>query len=322
MTIRRAVEGLALVAVATGALGVVVHYLGPESNKLILLSSFVPLLVVVGIAGTLVLAAIRAWRSALIGLLVVLAGVWTQLPLFVPSRPSFPDRVAGEPITFLQANIRLGEADAEGVVDLVRQHDADVVTVEELTDDAVVRLREAGIDELLPEQYLKPRPEGGGGTGIYSRFPLRNAEPLGRFAMENLVADLEVGDGRTVLLAAVHPMPPYPEPAWRWAAEMEKLGVLLRERASAGTPVIVSGDFNSTWSHTRYRSLLTDGFVDAADQTGAGLLLSYPADTVYPAMIGIDRIITRGATVDRLARVDIPGSDHHGLVASVTPWFE
>ncbi|UYP19941.1 endonuclease/exonuclease/phosphatase family protein [Rhodococcus sp. Z13] len=322
MTIRRAVEGLALVAVATGALGVVVHYLGPESNKLILLSSFVPLLVVVGIAGTLVLAAIRAWRSALIGLLVVLAGVWTQLPLFVPSRPSFPDRVAGEPITVLQANIRLGEADAEGVVDLVRQHDADVVTVEELTDDAVVRLREAGIDELLPEQYLKPRPEGGGGTGIYSRFPLRNAEPLGRFAMENLVADLEVGDGRTVLLAVVHPMPPYPEPAWRWAAEMEKLGVLLRERASAGTPVIVSGDFNSTWSHTRYRSLLTDGFVDAADQTGAGLLLSYPADTVYPAMIGIDRIITRGATVDRPARVDIPGSDHHGLVASVTPWFE
>ncbi|SMG32123.1 Uncharacterized conserved protein YafD, endonuclease/exonuclease/phosphatase (EEP) superfamily [Rhodococcus rhodochrous J3] len=320
MTVRRVLHGLALGAVVVGALGVGVHYLGPESNKLILLSSFVPLLVAAGAVGLLILLALRAWRSAVVALLVVLAGVWTHLPLFVPSRPSFPERTAGEPIIVLQANIRLGEADAAGVVDLVRQYDADVLTVEELTDDAVTRLRAAGIDDLLPEQFVSPRPEGGGGTGIYSRFPLRDAEPLGRFAMQNLVADLDLGDGRTVVLAAVHPMPPYPEPAWQWAAEMEKLGVLLRERAGDDGPVIVSGDFNSTWSHTRYRALLTDGFVDAADQTGAGLLPSFPADAAYPAVIGIDRMITRDAVVNRLTRIDIPGSDHHGLVASVTPW--
>lgn len=321
MIFRRILHGLALVAVAVGAVGVAVHYLGPESNKLILLSSFVPLLVGVGVAGTVLAAVLKRWRSVAVGLVVVLAGIWTHVSLFVPSRPSFEDRAAGKPITLLQANIRLGEADADGVVDLIRQHDADVLTIEELTDDAVLRLRAAGIDDLLPEQFLVPHPEGGGGTGIYSRFPLNNEGSLGVFAMENLVVDLEVGDGRRVVLAAVHPLPPYPKPAWMWASEMEDLARLARERAPDGVPIIVSGDFNSTYSHTRYRSLLTDGFIDAADQTGAGLLPTFPADALYPPVIGIDRIITRYSVVDSLARTDIPGSDHHGLVASVTPFF-
>src|SRR5690606_20809607 len=140
---------------------------------------------------------------------------------------------------------------------------------------------------LLPHTHLEPRAEGGGGTGIYSRIPLSNPGSLGRFAMSNIVADLDLGDGRTVVVAAVHPRPPYPDAAWRWVTEMEKLEVLLRERAPGDGPVIVSGDFNSTYSHSRYRALLTDGFTDAVDQTGAGLLPTYPADAFYPAVIGI-----------------------------------
>lgn len=319
--VRRGVHLLGGAALLAGVVGVLVHYLGPESNKLIILASFVPLLVLAAVAGTVLLAVIRAWRSAAAGLVIVLAGVWTQLPLFVPDHPTLLGETAGEPITVVQANIRLGEADADAFVDLLRTHDADVVAVEELTDDAVRRLRDAGIDELLPEQFLAPVRSGGGGTGIYSRFPLHAPERLDGFSMANLTAELRVGDDMSVLFAAVHPTPPYPMPAWRWATEMERLADVLDDRQTRGLPVIMAGDVNSTFSHTRYRALLGDGFTDAADQVGAGTMATYPADRRYPAVIGIDHIITHSVVVDSLARIRIPGSDHHGLVATVTPHF-
>ncbi|MFD1811376.1 endonuclease/exonuclease/phosphatase family protein [Rhodococcus gannanensis] len=306
-------------AIAVAALAAVAHVVGPESNKLIILSSFVPLLLVIGIVGLVALAAVRAWRTLVVGVVVVLAGVSMQVPLYVRDAPEAV--TGGGSIRLLQANIRLGEADLDALVDLVRSRSVDVLTVEELTDSAVDGLRIAGLDDLLPETYLVPKGSGGGGTGIYSRFPLRDAELLGDFSMANLVTKMDVGDGRTVTLAAVHPMPPYPSPSWMWATEMEKLRTLLHERAADGDPVVVSGDFNSTYSHSRYRDILTDGFADAGEQAGAGLVATYPADRWYPPVIAIDRIVLKDAVVGEYERVELPGSDHYGIFATVTPEF-
>src|SRR5690606_35769288 len=60
--VRRGVHLLGGAALLAGVIGVLVHYLGPESNKLIILASFVPLLVLAAVAGTVSLAVIRAWR--------------------------------------------------------------------------------------------------------------------------------------------------------------------------------------------------------------------------------------------------------------------
>jgi endonuclease/exonuclease/phosphatase (EEP) superfamily protein YafD len=116
-------------------------------------------------------------------------------------------------------------------------------------------------------------------------------------------------------------MPPHPSPSWMWATEVEKLRDLLHERAADGDPVVVSGDFNSTFSHSRYRDLLTDGFVDAGEQAGAGLVPTYPADRWYPPVIAIDRVVLKNAVVGEYERVDLPGSDHYGIFATVTPQF-
>lgn len=305
-------------AVAVAALGVLVFYAGPESNTLIIASSFVPLMLGVGLLGSVVLAATRSWRTLAVAVAVVLAGAFTQAPLFVSNTP---DTVAGEGFRVMQANIRLGEADASALVEQVRVHSIDVLTVQELTASAVQRLDAAGLAALLPYRFVEPK-DGGGGTGIYSRFPLTEQESLGRFAMSNLVATADIGGGRSVTLASVHPMPPYPSPAWMWASEMGKLNGLLHEQATDGNPMIVGGDFNSTYSHSRFRAILTDGFTDAAEQTGAGFVMTYPADTWYPALIGIDHIVTNMATVTEFERIEIEGSDHHGLVATVTPHFD
>lgn len=36
-----------------------------------------------------------------------------------------------------------------------------------------------------------------------------------------------------------------------------------------------------------------------------------------PGLVGIDHILTRGATATALERIELPGSDHHGLVAGI-----
>ncbi|WP_260684306.1 endonuclease/exonuclease/phosphatase family protein [Rhodococcus sp. KBS0724] len=315
--VRRAAYIAGVGAVAVAALGVLVFYVGPESNTLIIASSFVPLMLGVGLLGLVALAATRSWRTLAMGVVVLVAGAFTQAPLFVSNTP---DTVAGDAIRVMQANIRLGEADPDALVEQVRSHSIDVLTIQELTDSAVERLGAAGLTELLPYRFVEPK-DGGGGTGIYSRFPLSEQESLGHFAMSNLVATADIGDGRNVTVAAVHPMPPYPSPAWMWASEMGKLNGLLHEQAADGNPMIVGGDFNSTYSHSRFRAILTDGFTDAAEQTGAGFVMTYPADTWYPALIGIDHIVTNRATVTEFERIEIEGSDHHGLVATVTPHF-
>lgn len=306
-------------AVCVAALGVLVFYAGPESNTLIIASSFVPLTLGLGVVGLLALAATRSWRTLVVGIVVVLAGAFTQAPLFIANTSDQVSETEG--IRLMQANIRLGGADPDALVDQIRSQSIDVLTIQELTDSAVDALATAGLSELLTFEFLEPK-EGGGGTGIYSRFPLTGQESLGRFAMSNLVAKADIGDGRTVTLASVHPMPPYPSPAWMWASEMGKLNGQLHERAADGDPMIVGGDFNSTYSHSRFRAILTGGFTDAAEQAGAGFVMTYPADAWYPAVIGIDHIVMNRAVVSEFERIEIEGSDHHGLVATVTPQFQ
>jgi endonuclease/exonuclease/phosphatase (EEP) superfamily protein YafD len=95
---------------------------------------------------------------------------------------------------------------------------------------------------------------------------------------------------------------------------------MLRSEVSTATSmsnVIVSGDFNSTRSHSKFRHILDAGYEDAADVTGSGLIPTYPTDKSYPPVVGIDHVLTRGARATALEPVSILGSDHAGLVAEI-----
>ncbi|WP_235065521.1 endonuclease/exonuclease/phosphatase family protein [Mycolicibacterium iranicum] len=298
-------------------LGVAAHFVGPVSTAVTLLASFTPLFVVLAMVSAVALAATRFWFAALAALAIVAVGVGSQLPLYVGRNPGASAETPR--IRLLQANLRLGEADPRAVVDLVRARRVDVLTVAELTGSAVEKLAAAGIEQLLPFKYLHPR-YGGGGEGIYSRYPLTDTAELPGLQHSNLRATIRVPGARPVAVYALHPLPPYPEPAWRWAGELETIGAIL---AAEEHPLIVGADFNSTYDHQRYRRLLSsssrDGVaaVDAAEYLGSGIVATFPADRWFPAVLAIDKIVARGATPLSFDRVDLPGSDHHGVVGDV-----
>jgi len=278
----------------------------------VVLATFAPYLMAAAPLAGLVLLAGRAGWIALAALVVTVAAISLELPLYVASGGS----ADGPRLTMLTANVRYGNADAAALVATVRTQHVDVLTVQELTPDEVARLHAAGLDQLLPAHELDAR-SGAGGVGLWSRYDLVGGAQHSGFTFALVSARLVMrpgsNDGPTVF--AAHIIAPIQSGPTRWAQELSRLHGILRTQP-AGT-VLVGGDFNSTDDHAQFRRLLTGGYHDAADQAGAGTTRSYPADRWFPPLIGIDHVLARGARATRARTVSVRGSDHRGLLVDI-----
>lgn len=305
-----------VVLVGAGAAGVAAHHSPLTSSTASRIAAFTPLLVLASIVGLAALLAARRRLGAVLATVVVAAGVATQVPLYVGSASARADD-----LVVMQANIYLGTADTDALAATVRAEKVDILTVVELTDAALTRLRSSTLAATLGYSFTHALPDGRG-IGIFSRFPLVEGMVLEHFRLGNVraVADID-GHGRHAVYA-LHPLPPWPEPAWRWQSELSRLSSILRAET---LPTIVGADMNSTWDHRQFRELLrghgpdgSPGLLDAAELTGAAAAATYPANRRIPPMLGIDHVMTRGGPVPTSLRtVDLPGSDHRGVVATV-----
>ncbi len=115
------------------------------------------------------------------------------------------------------------------------------------------------------------------------------------------------------------PWCPWPQSIVGWQADIAKLPSTLSDvAAEAGDgAVAVGGDFNSTIDMRQFRELLTHGYRDAVWQAGSGRPFTYPANKWYPPVLGIDHILTRNATAVSTSTVELPGTDHRALLATV-----
>ncbi|MEO9139951.1 MAG: endonuclease/exonuclease/phosphatase family protein [Jatrophihabitans sp.] len=303
---------MALVALAVAALGLLLHRIPTSWKPTIVLTTFAHDLMWAAPVAVILAGLGRRW--ILFGIAVVVMALMLLVQV-APNRTTDAPS-AGPRLTVLQANLRLGHADPRAVVKLVKSHDVDLLATEELTDGAQDALEKAGISALLPFRFTAPLPDGGGGLGMWSRYPLSNTINEPAFWLGILHATVSLPQGPTMTFAAVHLTPPYPYPARRWNAEIAHLRALL-PTLTAG-PVIAAGDYNATTDHQQFRALMRAGFADGADQAGAGYQRSYPADRWFGPLIAIDHVLTRSAVATSVETVDLPGSDHRGLLARVT----
>ena len=121
----------------------------------------------------------------------------------------------------------------------------------------------------------------------------------------------------TVVVA--HITGPWPQPIDGWRRDVDRLPATLHDVAeqTRGGPVIVAGDMNSTTDMRPFRGLLRNGYRDAAEQSGAGIKPTFPADSRLPPFIAIDHLLTRSCTATSLRTIKIAGSDHRGLAATL-----
>jgi endonuclease/exonuclease/phosphatase (EEP) superfamily protein YafD len=271
------------------------------------LLSFTPLVAAAAPLGSLLL---RRKGAAAATVLAGAAMAAVVLPRAVRCRQP---EARGPVLRVLTANLLVGRASQEAVVDLVRRTAADALFLQELTDDAVTRLKQAGLNELLPHQVTDLRGEGSHGAGIYARFPLSEGLLATPIPAAPLTAELALPTGQRVELFCAHPHPPTPPSSRRSVARWrEELAVMP---APADPPRVLAGDFNATFDHVQFRRLLRLGHVDAADQTGNGLVPTWGPGG-RPALLTIDHILVDPRCAVLATSVHaLPGSDHRAVCA-------
>ncbi len=308
--LRVGVDLLARIATLTGAVGVALHFNRSSSRLVVLAASGAPYLMSSALVAAVAFVAVRRRRGAAVALAVLAIGIWTQAPLYV-GRSGAED---GPAITVMQANLLFDGADPSTLVDEVRARGVTVLTVNELTPAAVEGLGRAGLDRLLPHRYLAPG-RTATGTGIWSSYPLSETVEYDGFVLNQISATAHVPDAGPLTVFAFHPVPPV-FGTEVWADELSRLHAIL-ERSPADRPAIVGGDFNATYDHRQFRVMLSGRFGDAAEQAGAGHLVTYPTDKRWPPLVGIDHILVAGGRATAVQTVGLPGADHRALVAQV-----
>ncbi|MFC9898254.1 endonuclease/exonuclease/phosphatase family protein [Nocardia sp. NPDC127579] len=291
------------------AAGVAVHFSRSSWQVLVLAASGAPYLMCFAVLAVIGFAALRARAGAAVAVFVAAAGLWTQVPLYAGDA----DAVDGPEVTVMQANLLFEGADPAALVAEVRARGVSILTVNELTPAALDDLARAGLDQVLPHRHVSPG-RTATGTGIWSSHPLSDTIEFDGYVLNQLAATATIPGVGPVSVYAFHPVPPvYGTDVW--SDELSRLRAIL-DRAP-NRPALVGGDLNATFDHFQFRAMLSGRFHDAAEQSGAGHLVTYPTDKPYPPMVGIDHILVADGRATAVETVPLPGADHRALIARV-----
>ncbi|MCC3764186.1 endonuclease/exonuclease/phosphatase family protein [Glycomyces sp. TRM65418] len=303
-----------------GTAGVVgyaaVRLFGLETGFLLVTTvAFVPYAVLAALVGAGLQAALRHWAAAALTAVVALALALLLVPRVVADDQPAAD---GAALTVMSVNLYVGNASLDHVMDLVEEHEPDLLSVQELTPGAADRLAELGLAERMPHTILEPD-DLAIGTGLYSVHPLERIETVGREGIfYQIAAEVDMPEGTDLRFMAVHPAAPASaERIPLWEEDFANL-----PRPDGGLPWVLAGDFNATLDHDNMRDLLGAGYVDAAEASGAGLEPTWQPTGGYlgglipiPA-VTLDHVFAEtGVAILGWEVLDKDGSDHAPVVA-------
>lgn len=314
-TASRVLRGSAIALVAASAVTLLARQTCWQPGPLVVAVAATPYLVLAGVAAGALAAATRAWLVLALAVAVTVTAGATQAPLFTRDAAPAPGPVVAAPVLRVaSANLRFGQADLQQLLRLVRDERVDVLAFQEMTPEAAGALSRSGLEVLLPHRYAVPM-RGPHGGGLWSRWPLTDQRRIGGLAA-NVVATADVPGWGPVTFASVHPAAPNPLATAHWRAE--QLEVADDLSALPGT-VVAAGDYNATVDHVGLRRLAAAGFGNAAAQSGAGLVRTWPHERLLPLpLFGIDHVLSRGpVTATSVRAYQIAGTDHAALVVEL-----
>jgi endonuclease/exonuclease/phosphatase family metal-dependent hydrolase len=295
----------------------VARVLDTGNGTMIRIESFTPLalplyavLLVLLLVGAARLPGAR--KPAMVAAALALAGLcvhaWWFAPQVVGADPE-PAQGA-ERITVMNANLYEGRADAEEVVDAVRDNHVNILVLEEITPDLLAQMDAAGLAELLPERVGEPDYMVAG-TMILANRPLTD-----HVRLRTTFQGWEAKYG-TLTVLGVHPVAPVDPAGWR----ADHAAIL--KQAEVDHADLIVGDMNATPDHDVMHRLDDAGYRDAGEVSNEGWQPTWPANHVgilplLPPLVRIDHVMI-GDSMASLGThtVDIEGTDHLALVATV-----
>lgn len=304
-----------VVALAFSVLTLIVRALPVSNIVTLVIAVAAPYTVFVAAVGLALAVLSRRVVLSIAAVIIVAVSLGIQVRWYYGGSPP-PDLGEHVEVRVLSSNLRYGRAEPEEFVDLARST-ADVITVTELTAEAVRGFHDAGIHDTFPYSILFPA-EKAGGNGIWSRHPLTPVSPTRYWNSGMVAARVGVsGAPAEVVVASVHVTSPIASfDSWRNAIVATKSRLEGLAGVGSGT-VIAAGDFNSTPDMSQFRDLLTNGYRDAVASTGAGLAPTFPSNGAVPPLITIDHVLIRRAEVVSVTAVSVSDTDHRALLATI-----
>jgi vancomycin resistance protein VanJ len=239
-------------------------------------------------------------------------------------------------LRLLSYNIHIEGVALAPMADLIREANADIVALQELTPPAADYFASAFASEY-PYQAFHPKSYDG--QGLMSRYPIVADEfwqdtslffPLGN--QESLLAI----NGQMLTVINVHPVHPGLNRTWYdsapHAGEVETILARANQAQAKGQLVIMLGDWNMTDQSTAYSRVISQ-YQDVFAQVGAGMGYTFPDWSTYGSRDrGIQTMLSVLGPFLRLdyvfcsawvlplsahAYTTAAGSDHRPLLAEV-----
>ncbi|WP_282609786.1 endonuclease/exonuclease/phosphatase family protein [Pelagibius sp. Alg239-R121] len=253
------------------------------------------------------LVLLRAPVRAMLAAALIMPGISGLAPA-LPAATSVLDPKADTDFTLVQLNLNFRNRTAKEAVRLIRESDADVVTLQEVS--FFVWQTVSDLNQDYPYSVVCQFRRVGA-VAVFSRLPF----PTGLGPVRGCIIGeglswirVEVGD-RTVTVASIHLHWPFP---FGQAAQVERLEGHLQ---ALPRPVVIGGDFNAApWSHSVNR---IGEAADASVVEGLRLTIYRPSLRWAPGLgLPIDHILV-GPELAAVSAVRGPavGSDHLPVIA-------
>ncbi len=266
------------------------------------------------LAATVVLLVLVALRRQWAACAVLAAAGALSAASVLPYAPrpfgAEPAATAAVPLKLLSINVSYRPFSARRLLETIREVDADVLVVQELTPHADGVL--AALDSEYPHNRKFPA-NGPYGIGLWSRYELESGATIAigrRPAIEARVR----GPSSSFTVIGVHLSAPMTQR--RAAARNQELLALAAHTAAIDGPLIVAGDFNATpYSPYFVEWLESTGLTDS--RRGRTLSVSWPT-TLPIAGIPIDHVaVNDGFTILSHRRLPNFESDHYGVLVEL-----
>jgi endonuclease/exonuclease/phosphatase (EEP) superfamily protein YafD len=266
--------------------------------------------VLVAIVCAVVFTVLQEWKFVPIA---IICAVLNAIYLGPYLRPASHVDADGPRLRLLHANVLKDNRDYGAVFDLVSKTKADLVVLQEVTDDwdnqtAVLKQKYSYIKSV-------PGPEGSG-IAVLSRFPFQDEKVLQLDASTHIAILVRVTvEGRPVTLLSLHPTTPITPKKFanrnRQFAEAAKL-----LNAAEGLKILV-GDLNTSMWSPYFRTLVEkSGLRDV--RVGFGLLTSWPMPLPSFLRLPIDHcLVSSDVTVKDVQIGNAVSSDHLPLIVDL-----
>lgn len=275
------------------------------------LQAFQPMLLAFPVLALIIGVLRRRWIACGFVVVFLLCGLLPNLHL---ATTAIQKDSADFDLSVLAFNALKAGSDPEQLAELISVADPQILVLVETSEPLHQELATRGALDHLGYRSLEAPAGGERDTVIFSKYPLHerttelDTKTTGWYSLP--VVDVK-SPGGIFTVAGIHIYPPVGD-AQRWRNGLQAVDGWTGGQRDH--PLVLAGDFNSVRAHPGFRALTNDGFSEA---DGIWPASTWPADRKFNAMIGLDHIMSRGASVTEFSVHAVDGSDHLAVSATV-----